>query len=63
MTEQSKFLREHIVSNREYSDRLGVCRREESSHVESTTCKSFRLAKWAYVVDSTFVDIFIPTDS
>ena len=41
----------------------GVCRREESSHVESTTYEPLRVAKCLYVIDSTLVDIFIPTDS
>ena len=41
---------------------LGVCRREKSSHVESTTYKPLWVAKCLYVIDSTLVDIFIPTD-
>lgn len=44
-------------------DKPGVCRREKSSHVESTTYKPLGGAKCLYVIDSTLVDIFIPTDS
>jgi hypothetical protein len=59
----TKLLEQHAALLAQQRKRLGVCRREKSSCVESTTYKPLRVAKCLYVIDSTLVDIFILTDS